>query len=179
VGASRAARRWAARAAVALAAGAVLASGAGTAAAAQGDGLTPFVDCVTRHANGSWTAVLGYENTGRTTVTVPGGARNKVTPDKAATAVPTTFTPGRHRGVFSVTVSKGAGVVWHLGDDNLKVREDSGPACPPPTEMPADGNGTGPALALGAAGLVGVVLFRRLRRRVEASPDAAAGAPDA
>jgi hypothetical protein len=179
VGAAGGARRWAGRVGVALATGAVLATGPGTAAAAQGDGLTPFVECITRHANGSWTAVLGYENTGRTAVTVPGGARNKVTPDKAAPAVPTTFAPGRHRGAFSVTVSKGAGVVWHLGDDNLRVRENSGPACPPPTEMPADGNGTGPALALGAAGIVGVVLFRRLRRRDPVSSDPAPGGPDA
>ena len=179
MGAARGAWRWAGRVGVALATGAVLITGAGPAAAAQGDGLTPFVDCITKHANGSWTAVLGYENTGRTAVSVPVGARNKVTPDKAAPAVPTTFAPGLHRGVFSVTVSKGAGVVWHLGDDNLRVRENSGPACPPPTEMPADGNGTGPALALGASGLVGAVLFRRLRRRVEVSSEAAPGGRDA
>jgi MYXO-CTERM domain-containing protein len=185
VGAVRGALQWGGRLAVAaLVTGALGATGSGTAVAAPDDGLTPFVECISRHADGSWTAVLGYENTGRTAVDVPAGARNKITPDRDGTTPPTTFEPGRHRGAFSVTVRRGAGVVWHLGDDNLRVRITSGPACPPPTDMPADGNGTGPAVALAAAGVAGAVLLRRRRRTGEAdapagSGSAGAGAPDA
>ena len=155
--------------AVVLGAGAALLVSAGPAAAAPGDVLTPLVDCVVHNDDGTWTAVLGYSNPTRSAVSVPRGSDNQITPDRWKTRLPTRFEPGVKRGVFSVVVDRGAGVVWHLGDDNLKVRDDAR-ACPPATEMPADGNGTGMVVALGAAGIVGALAVRRVRRQTGTAP---------
>jgi hypothetical protein len=161
---TRRARGWTRAGAAVLGAGAALVVSAGPAAAA-GEALRPFVDCVVKNADGSWRAVLGYENPTRAAVSVPHGSDNQVTPRRAQASVPTRFEPGVQRGVFSVVVDRGAGLVWHLGDDNLKVRRNSVAACPPPTEMPAEGNGTGVVVALGAAGMVGALYVSRARRR--------------
>ncbi len=160
----RRARVTARAGAAVLAAGAALLVSAGPAAAA-GEILTPFVDCVVQNDDGSWTAVLGYRNPTRSVVVVPEGPDNQVTPVPLDAAVPTRFEPGVHRAVFSVRVERGAGLMWHLGDDQFAVRQDSVDACPPPTEMPAEGNGTGVVVALGAAGVAGALVVRRVRRR--------------
>jgi len=152
-----------------LGAAAAIVVSAGPAAAAPADVLTPFVDCAVRNDDGSWTAVLGYRNPTGSGISVAEGSDNQVTPVPLGAAVPTRFEPGVHRGVFSVRVDRGAGLMWHLGDDQLAVRQDSADACPPATEMPADGNGTGVVVALGAAGIVGAVAIRRVRRRAVAA----------
>ncbi len=142
------------------------------AASARGT-VVPLLDCVVTNRDGSWTAVFGYRNTSSSTVTIPAGARNKVTPATYGTPQPTTFRPGTHRGAFTVTVPRGGGPMWHLDGTNLAARHGSATACPPPTELPQGGNGTGPAIGLVAAGLVGVVMVRRANRRAQVA--AAAG----
>jgi hypothetical protein len=129
--------------------------------------VVPLLDCVVTNRDGSWTAVFGYRNTSSSTVTIPAGARNKVTPATYGTPQPTTFRPGTHRGAFTVTVPRGGGPMWHLDGTNLAARHGSATACPPSTELPEEGNGTGPAIALAAAGLVGVVMVRRANRRAQ------------
>jgi hypothetical protein len=141
-------------AAAALAAGLWLVLVPAPAAAAPGDSLRPFIDCVTRKADGSWTAVLGYENTARSAVVLAPGPKNKITPLKGV-AVPGRFEPGVRHGALAVTVVGHSSFLWHLGDDQLKVRSTSTP-CPPETEMPTDGNGTGVVVALAVAGLAGL-----------------------
>ena len=137
------------------------------AASARGT-VVPLLDCVLTNGDGSWTAVFGYENTSSSPVRIPTGARNKVTPVTHGTPQPTTFQPGTHRGAFTVTVPRGAGPMWHLDGTNLTARLGTAPACPPSTQMPAEGNGTGTAIALVAAGLVGAVCVHRARRRAPA-----------
>jgi hypothetical protein len=133
-------------------------------AAAQGT-VTPVLDCYVDNRDGSWTAVFGYRNTTAGPVTIPVGPDNKVTPTTYGTPQPTTFQPGLHHGVFSVTVTRGAGPMWHLDQDNLAARRRSAPVCPSSTELPSEGNGTGPAIALAVAGAVGAVAVHRSRRR--------------
>ena len=130
--------------------------------------VVPLLDCVVVDRNGSWTAVFGYENTSSSPVRIPTGARNKVTPVTHGTPQPTTFQPGTHRGAFTITVPRGAGPMWHLDGTNLAARLGTAPVCPPSTQMPAEGNGTGTAIALAAAGLVGAVCVHRARRRAPA-----------
>ena len=175
-GGRRAGRRRAVAGAVvsAAAAVAVLAT-PGTAAAADATDLTPFLDCVSRHENGTYTAVFGYRNPTRTTIRVPVGSDNQVTPDWVRWSELTTFAPGEQRGAFSVTVDESQPVMWHLGDDNLQVRAGSRPACTA-TEMPAEGNGTGPVVALAAGGVFGALLLRHVRRRAAAATPEAPGA---
>jgi hypothetical protein len=55
--------------------------------------------------------------------------------------------------------------MWHLEGTNLAARLGTAKACPSSTQMPVEGNGTGAAIALVAAGLVGTVAVQRARRR--------------
>ncbi|WP_139177281.1 hypothetical protein [Geodermatophilus siccatus] len=130
--------------------------------------VVPLLDCVVTNRDGSWTAVFGYRNTASSPVRIPAGPRNKVTPVTYGAPQPITFQPGTHRGAFTVTVSRGAGPMWHLDGTNLAARLRSATACPPSTQMPAEGNGTGTAIALMAAGLVGAMVVQRARRRAPA-----------
>lgn len=134
------------------------------AASARGT-VVPLLDCVVANDDGSWTAVFGYQNTASSPVRIPRGPRNKVTPATVGSPQPTTFQPGTHRGAFTVTVPRGAGPMWHLDGTNLAARLRTATACPSSTQMPAEGNGTGAAIALVAAGLVGTVAVQRARRR--------------
>ena len=137
----------------------------GPASASPAGTVTPVLDCYVDNRDGSWTAVFGYRNTAATPVTIPVGPDNKVTPTTYGTPQPTTFQPGLHHAAFSVTVTRGAGPMWHLDQDNLAARRTSGSACPSPTELPSEGNGTGPAIVLSVAGAVGAVAVHRARRR--------------
>jgi hypothetical protein len=133
------------------------------AASARGT-VVPLLDCVLTNADGSWTAVFGYENTSSSPVRIPTGPRNKVTPATVGRPQPTTFQPGSHRGVFTVTVSRGAGPMWHLDGTNLAARLGSATACPSSAELPADGNGAGWTIAVLVAAVVGTVALHRERR---------------
>jgi hypothetical protein len=130
--------------------------------------VVPLLDCVVTNGDGTWTAVFGYRNTSGSAVSIPSGPRNKVTPVTYGVPQPTTFRPGTHRGVFTVTVARGAGPMWHLDGTNLAARLGSATACPSPTELPAEGNSTGVVIALAGAGVLGVVLVRRAGRRARA-----------
>ena len=165
---TRRGRSRAARLLATTAVTAVVALTPGVAGAAPGRSgppdVVPLVDCVTGHADGSWTAVFGYDNRTGAPVEIPGGPANQVTPPRYDGTQPTTFQPGVRHGVFSVTVTSGGGPMWHLGRTNLAARE-GGTACPPSTQMPADGNGTGIVVALVLAGAVGAVVLRRRSSR--------------
>jgi hypothetical protein len=162
-------RRLAARAVPAvLAAAAALTTAAGPALADPADGLTPghgqltpLLDCVTRSGSG-FTAVLGYANSGTATEHAR-GADNAISPAALDGAQPTKFSSGTHHGVFAVTVT-GSSATWTLEGTTLVIGPTSA-ACPPGTELPAEGNGTGPVLALVAAGLLGGLVVARARSR--------------
>ena len=153
--------------AVIAVAGLVATPGAASAAGA----VKPFVDCSRQHANGTHTVVLGYENTSTSTITIPVGLSNTVAPAWYDGGQPTAFEPGVHRGAFSVTVSGldyVAGGSWLVGVNSALFGTAWEPFiqdCPPSTELPADGNEIGPVIALAAAGVVGALVVRRVRRR--------------
>ena len=126
--------------------------------------VTPVLNCISSNRDGSYTAVLGYKNTSQSTYTIT-GSYNVITPSRYDGDQPTTFRPGTYRGVLSVTVASGS-AYWQLGSTKLTVSRTAGTTCAAGTTLPAMGNGTGVAVALGAAGLVGAGMVRRLRRRV-------------
>ena len=169
-GSGRASRRSRAARAAAVVVGLLLALAPMAAGAAPGANrsappdVVPLLDCTITHRDGSWTAVFGYDNRTGAPVEIPGGPANQVTPPRYDGTQPTTFQPGVRHGVFSVTVTSGGGPMWHLGRTNLAARE-GGTACPPSTQMPADGNGTGIVVALVLAGAVGAVVLRRRSSR--------------
>jgi len=156
----------------------------GTASAQTGGGggdgtVTPFLDCLRQNKDGSYTAILGYTNSSRTTETIARGTWNKVSPTKYDGNQPTSFPAGTKHGALTVTITKSeymGGPYWYLDGKFVYwgwawTHDGSASTCPPSTELPEDGNGTGPAIVLVAAGAVGAVVVHRVRRRaLEAAP---------
>jgi hypothetical protein len=161
--------RWrtAVRAGVAgvVAATAVLAA-PGTALAAGT--ITPLLDCWT--VSGSTTTlVLGYSNTkSKAAVYDVGGSSNHWSPSRYDGPQPDTLEVGTFHGSFAVRMDSAdvPTTTWTLGSTTLDVSDAMAAtgSCPPGTALPADGNGTGLALTLVAAGGLGVLALRRGRR---------------
>ena len=126
----------------------------------------PVLNCIQAGSNGAYTAVLGYRNTSRSTFTITGGY-NVISPSSYNGKQPTTFKPGTYNGVFTLAVSSGT-VYWTLGTTKLTISRTAAAACPPSTQMPADGNGTGAVVALAVAAVLGALVVRRARRRAAA-----------
>lgn len=153
-------------AAVTLLSTAALIATPGTASAA--DTVTPLLNCTITNPDGSFTALLGYDNPTSQAVTIPFGKENRVVSSRFDGFQPTTFKPGRYNGAFSVTVTN-TSATWTLGTTPLLIKPSGTSACPPSTELPSDGNGAGPAIALVAAGVIGVAALQRVRRRASAA----------
>ena len=134
----------------------------GTASAA-GE-VIPVLNCTKPAAGGGFTAVVGYDNTTGQEVTIPYGKQNRIVSGQYDGAQPTDFAAGRHDGAFSVTITSSS-ATWTLGSQQLLMKPWQAPACPASTELPEDGNGTGPAIALAFAGVVGAITVHRIRRR--------------
>ncbi len=149
--------------------------------ASAGDAVTPLFECVTKlHGNAGWTALLGYSNSTSRSVTYPVGPENALTPTASNGIQPTTFEPGSHRGVLTVPFKTGNSVRWTIAGTTVAATMNT-KRCPSATELPEDGNGTGPAIVLVGAGLIGAVVVQRARRRAQTLADehAAAGRDDA
>ncbi|MGY1705853.1 hypothetical protein ACI79C_14905 [Geodermatophilus sp. SYSU D00697] len=127
--------------------------------------VVALVSCVMPVQDGQWTAVFGYDNTTSVTRRAQvGTSDNRFDPDRFDGSQVDTFSPGTHQGAFSVRVpSSYASIEWRLFESRVIARRDGSNACPRTTEMPADGNGTGTAVAFGAAG-VAAALYRFRRR---------------
>ncbi|WP_222265557.1 hypothetical protein [Modestobacter marinus] len=144
----------------------------GTASAAPGDGtITPVLDCLRQNPDGTYTAVLGYTNSARSTEPIPVGTWNTISPAKYNGGQPTSFVSGTRHGAFSVTLTKSeymGGPSWYLDGKFVFFGwawTNGVTTCPPSTELPEEGNGTGPAIAVAVAGLVGAFAVHRARRR--------------
>lgn len=149
-------------AAVTLFSAAALIITPGTASAA--DTVAPLLHCTISNEDGSFTALLGYDNPTSQTITIPFGKQNRVVSSRFDGFQPTTFQPGRHNGSFAVTVTN-TSATWTLGATLLLIKPSQTTPCPASTDLPSDGNGAGPAIALLAAGVVGLVVVHRIRRR--------------
>ena len=145
----------------------------GMASAAATYTVKPVLNCYKENSDGSWTVVVGYVNSSRKTVGIPRGPDNQAYPSKFATLPPTSFKPGTVNGAFTAKVSVSdlySGARWVLDGYTLDYRAAAGSSavCPSSTELPEEGNGTGPAIGLAAAGVVGAVLVHRANRRARA-----------
>ncbi|MGY1763583.1 hypothetical protein ACI79G_06565 [Geodermatophilus sp. SYSU D00779] len=137
----------------------------GTASAA-GE-VIPVLTCTQPAAGGGFTAVVGYDNPTGQDVTVPYGEQNRIVPGQYDGTQPTVLEAGEHDGALTITVTTSS-ATWTLGRTLLLIEPSEAPACPASTELPEEGNGTDPAIALAAAGLVGTVAVQRARRRAPA-----------
>jgi len=140
----------------------------GTASAAWK--VEPTLDCHMANADGSRTLVFGHTSYTWGVWNVPHGKKNDVFPSRLQGTQPTAFPSGTVHGAFTARVTAAelrSGARWELEgfvlDFSAAIRSTS--PCPASTELPEEGNGTGPAFALLGAGLVGVVVVQRARRR--------------
>ena len=148
---------------VSFIAGASAFCAAGTAAAAGP--VTPLVECVTKlDGNAGWTALLGYSNSSPEPVQVAVGPDNVLQPAASNGEQPTTFKPGTHRGAFIVPFRTGNSVTWNVSG-TVVTASMSSKRCPSSTELPEQGNGTGAAIALVAAGAIGAAALHRVHRQ--------------
>jgi hypothetical protein len=84
--------------------------------------VAPFLECVRRNQNGTWTAHFGYENSTGAAVTIPVGSNNYFTPGAQNRGQVTVFQPGRRSNAFSVTFNaSGSNLgIWYLrGPDGV------------------------------------------------------------
>ena len=142
----------------------------GTASATGTHTVEPVLNCYRENPDGSWTVVVGYVNGSRTTVDIPRGPRNQAFTSTFASLPPTSFRPGTVNGAFTAVVGLAdlyAGARWVLDGYTLDYRAaaSSSQVCPSSAELPAQGNGLGPAIGLAAAGVVGAVCVLRIRAR--------------
>jgi hypothetical protein len=140
----------------------------GTASAAPS--VTPIVDCYRDNGDGTFWVVLGYKNSypGVKTFT---GSQNQVYPTSIG-GQPTTFYSGTYHGQWTVKLTYSQifqqDARWVLNGTTLKYSQyvQYATVCPPSTQLPADGNGMGTVMALGAAGVFGAAVLYRSRRRL-------------
>ena len=130
--------------------------------------VIPTVSCYQPNSDGSFSVLLGYNNTSSVKQTIPLGPDNVINPSRFNGSQPTTFAPGNHPGAFALTVpsSEIYSTNWWL-DGSAVTSGTSVSQCPAGTSLPADGNGLGMTMVmLGAAAVAAVALgVSRLRAR--------------
>ena len=147
----------------------------GTASAA-GE-VAPIVDCYRDNGDGTFWVVLGYQGPANGQKTYNYGAANQVYPTRLQGQQPKTFAAGTVHGAWTVKLTYAEifqqNARWVLNGTTLQYSHyvQYATVCPPSTVLPADGNGTGTAVALGAAGAVGAVMLYRFRRRLARTAD--------
>ena len=102
-------------------------------AEAQTLALYPLLDCVRYDQDqNTVTAYYGYINGETTTLNVPFGSNNIFMPAPFFRGQPTSFVPGIHHKVFSVTFPATEYVEWTLGDTTVRATNDPDVYCSQP-----------------------------------------------
>jgi len=91
--------------------------------------VAPFLEGWYTNPDGSFSYSFGYLNLNGDTVEIEKGERNNITPAQFDGMQPTVFLPGRHRGMFTVTVPaamKDEDVWWTITNANGEVTKVPG-----------------------------------------------------
>jgi serine protease len=96
--------------------------------------VMPTLTCIERRSNGTYAAVLGYDNLRSQPVTVAVGAQNGFSPAPQSHGQPTTFLPGRHPSTFSIDFGSAQTLTWQLSGYSLALAR-TGPACTQPAPI--------------------------------------------
>ena len=86
--------------------------------------IAPFMEGYYLNDDGSVTYSFGYMNLNDATVEIPIGDGNRIEPAELAGMQPTVFLPGRHRGMFAITVPPAMAqtdVWWTITNPNGRV----------------------------------------------------------
>ena len=134
-------------------------------------------DCIVKNAEtNQYRAVFGYTNNSSRPGRIAIGDNNRLvasgpgapSADKVDGVQTTTFETGTHKAAFATTwISKDAQVSWTVGGRTVTANWNK-PTCGRDVSLPADGNGSGPVIALLASAVIagGAVLLRRRRTAV-------------
>jgi hypothetical protein len=130
--------------------------------------VDPLVNCYYQQSDGSVTVVLGYSSTYPTTQTIPVGSRNYMTPSTYSSKLPTVFSPGTHNGVVTMRIAASDvnSTSWTLDGSTLSYWNAAGASICTQAQLPAFANGAVLAGVLLVAGLAGVLVVRRVRRKL-------------
>ncbi len=99
--------------------------------------LSPKLECIENLGSGFYRAHFGYDNTAKKSLTVPIGALNFFVPRPLDQGQPRTFSPGRHKDVFSVRFNGRDGwnrLAWWLGAQRALATQHAPTCAPPPPE---------------------------------------------
>ena len=96
-----------------------------------GTPVIPFMEGWYANEDGSVTVSYGYQNRNREPVLIPIGENNRIEPEALGGMQPEYFLPGRHHGVFAVTIPASMDDItiwWHLisEGEELKVPGERG-----------------------------------------------------
>ncbi|WP_237134357.1 hypothetical protein [Pseudohongiella sp. O18] len=96
-----------------------------------GTPVIPFMEGWYANEDGSVTVSYGYQNRNREPVLIPIGENNRIEPEALGGMQPEYFLPGRHHGVFAVTIPasmEDITIWWHLisEGEELKVPGERG-----------------------------------------------------
>jgi hypothetical protein len=129
----------------------------------------PQCDCVEQSSDGkSYRAVFSYDNETKYTGRIEKGGNNAVFPKQIDGNQTTEFTAKGKSTFATGWVSNNQDVEWRVGGQTAKASSKS-KRCDKKVSLPADGNGSGPVLALAVSLLIagGVVLVRRRRLKLQ------------
>lgn len=137
------------------------------------------VDCIIPGPGTEYRVVFGYRNNGEQLVHRPVSsypASGSTTTTSSSTNLMSLsslngsqvsyFEPGTRHGAFTTAVVTASSVSWTVGGTTVTATRNS-PTCGSPVSLPAQGNGTGPALVLLASLVVATFLLWARRRRLE------------
>lgn len=138
--------------------------------------VSPILEGWYPNPDGSFTISFGYLNRNETEVVrAPVGERNLVEPAQYGGMQPTVFLPGRHQGVFTVTIpAADAGLWWTITNQNGEVHRVPGRATSDAYELdrnPRPAGSVPPRVALAEGGPwaqdpTGIVADRVVEARV-------------
>lgn len=97
----------------------------------QGTPVIPFMEGWYGNEDGSVTVSFGYQNRNQYPVLIPVGENNRIEPEGLGGMQPEYYLPGRHHGVFAVTIPAAMNrttIWWHLISEGeaLKVPGERG-----------------------------------------------------
>jgi hypothetical protein len=150
-----------------LAAGLLAVAAVATAPAAEAasPNVTPFVNCYWDNGDTTYTVSLGADNAAKSTVTVPVGVDNRLSPGAQDRGQPTSFAAGVTNNAWVVTVTSAevaGGLNWYLTGHAVDVRTPRLCASKP---IPQDGNPLAVVVFGALTSLVGAAFLGERRRR--------------
>ena len=135
-------------------------------AATPSKSIVPFMNCYWDNGNGTYDALVGYNNKNSTTQTIPVGSNNRFQPGAQYRGQPTVFLTGVRNNVFVVKASAADvsnGLNWYLTDNTVIISTPVKCATKPVAQIGSIGALGVSVLLLVTTGLT--VLYVRNRRQ--------------